>query len=213
MFTYLSSHKQSTNTRRINDTLITRYRKTQKDILYNRTWWYKNGELHRVDGPARIIYFENGQIDEEEWIKDGKSHRINDAPAYIKYFESGKIQQKSWYVDGKRHRNNDAPGYKDGKHYYHVDSPPIIKYFKNAFYGVMMWLRYGDFRIDAPAVINYFENGQIEKEEWWQNGKHYRIDAPGIVEYSENGTILNNVWYTKNGRLHSCEIGPIEKYI
>jgi len=54
---------------------------------------YKNGKLHREDGPA--IEREDGS---KEWRIDGKLHRL-DGPAY----EDGN-RYKSWWIDGKRHR-------------------------------------------------------------------------------------------------------------
>jgi hypothetical protein len=52
---------------------------------------YKNedGELHRIDGPARII---NGGI--KQWWINGKLHRL-DGPAIIDD-ESGRME---WYID------------------------------------------------------------------------------------------------------------------
>ena len=52
--------------------------------------WYKDGELHREDGPARI--HSNGT---KVWYKDGKLHR-EDGPAVIK-----KDGTKRWYLNGE----------------------------------------------------------------------------------------------------------------
>ena len=52
--------------------------------------WYKDGELHRLDGPA--VEFANGR---KEWWKDGKLHRL-DGPAY-----EGVDGTKAWFKDGK----------------------------------------------------------------------------------------------------------------
>ena len=41
--------------------------------------WYKNGELHRLDGPATVFVATGG----EEWYKNGLCHRLN-GPAIIK---------------------------------------------------------------------------------------------------------------------------------
>ncbi len=55
--------------------------------------WFKDGLLHRLDGPA-IIYPE-GNI---AWYKDGLYHRL-DGPAVV--WKSGT---KFWYQDGLLHR-------------------------------------------------------------------------------------------------------------
>lgn len=116
MFIHVSSHKQSTNVRRINILIINRRRKTQKIISYYESGhilliaWIKNGKHYRPGGaPASIEYFENGEIQTEEWFKNGKHYRHGGAPAVIRYFNSGQIQCKTWYKDGKFHRNDGAP--------------------------------------------------------------------------------------------------------
>ena len=57
-----------------------------------QTWW-KDGELHRTDGPA--IESSNGHC---EWWKDGKLHRL-DGPAIER--RNGSVE---WYVDHKHIR-------------------------------------------------------------------------------------------------------------
>ena len=57
--------------------------------------WYKNGELHREDGPA--IEFADGS---KAWYLNGKRHR-KDRPAIE--FADG---YKAWYLNGKRHRKD-----------------------------------------------------------------------------------------------------------
>ena len=160
MFIQLSSHKQSTNTRRIKISIINRRRKTQKEISYynngqiQRETWYRDGKYHRHgcapavihyfekdidfychDGDQAVItYYEDKQIESVEWINDGKVHRTGGAPAYIKYYRNGQIQYKAWCEHGKKHR------------------------------------------IYAPAVITYFENGTTNEKRWVEYGKNYRID-------------------------------------
>ncbi len=52
--------------------------------------WFKNGLLHRLDGPA--VEYANGT---KEWFKNGKRHR-EDGPA-LKFSDSIKY----WYLEGK----------------------------------------------------------------------------------------------------------------
>ena len=51
--------------------------------------WYKNGKLHRTDGPA--VIYENGT---QRWYQNNKLHRT-DGPAVI--FPDG---EKLWYLNG-----------------------------------------------------------------------------------------------------------------
>ena len=57
--------------------------------------WYKDGERHRLDGPA-AIWADGTQF----WYKDGRRHRI-DGPAVI--LTDGT---QRWYKDGRRHRTD-----------------------------------------------------------------------------------------------------------
>lgn len=56
-------------------------------------WYNEIGELHRIDGPAKIDL-----AGTEFWFNCGILHRI-DGPAVI--FKNGT---KMWYVDGVQHR-------------------------------------------------------------------------------------------------------------
>ena len=53
--------------------------------------WYKEGKLHRENGPA--VELERGQ---KEWWIEGKRHRT-DGPA--REYSNG---EKEWWVDGKK---------------------------------------------------------------------------------------------------------------
>lgn len=53
--------------------------------------WYKNGELHRLDGPAIEYSYRSG-----EWYQNGKLHR-EDGPAT----ESLDGIYTAWYKEGK----------------------------------------------------------------------------------------------------------------
>ncbi len=60
------------------------------------------GQLHREgDLPARIGYYESGEIQSEAWFSNGQKHRGNDRPAWINYDESGEIEHESWYLNSE----------------------------------------------------------------------------------------------------------------
>jgi hypothetical protein len=63
-------------------------------------FWFQNGEYHRLDGPA--IEYSNG---DKVWSKNGKKHRI-DGPAV----EFNDLEIIEWWVDGLKHRL-DGPAY------------------------------------------------------------------------------------------------------
>jgi hypothetical protein len=92
---------------------------------FGNKYWYKNGKLHRDDGPAMELV--NG---DKEWYKDGKCHR-NNGPAVE---EDG---DKFWYKNDELHRD-DGPAielsnggkfwYKNGKS--HRNDGPAVEYLE-----------------------------------------------------------------------------------
>lgn len=61
--------------------------------------YHKNGELHRKDGPAIIMYDIDDKIKEEYWYENGELHR-EDGPAVIKYREGVDNIEVIWYKNG-----------------------------------------------------------------------------------------------------------------
>src|SRR5438105_15551798 len=66
-----------------------------------RKAWYRDGQLHRDDGPA--IEDPSGR---KAWYRDGQLHR-DDGPAV-----EDPSGYKEWYRDGQRHRD-DGPAVED----------------------------------------------------------------------------------------------------
>ena len=57
---------------------------------------------------------------------------------------------------------------------------------------------------DLPAWIAYYTTGEIQYEEWWQNGEFHREnDLPAVIRY-KNGEIEYEGWYL-NGELIRSE--------
>ena len=164
-------------------------------IVDKDKFWYKDGDLHREDGPA--IEYSNGT---EEWYKDGKLHR-EDGPASVDADGS-----KSWYKDGKRHRD-DGPAIerKDGTLEWwkngelHRDDGPAIENVN----GTLEWHKDGVLhREDGPAIE--YANGD---KEWYTNGECHRDDdKPAYI--GANG---NKSWY-KNGNRHRDDDKPAIEY-
>ena len=58
--------------------------------------WLENGKLHRLDGPAWIEYRPDGSVESEKWWENGKRHRL-DGPAQIGYRPDGSVESEKWY--------------------------------------------------------------------------------------------------------------------
>lgn len=108
--------------------------------------WYKNGNLHRDNGPA--VEFANGY---KEWYKNGKLHR-EDGSA-IEYSDG----RKYWYINGKLHRDNGpAIEYTDGDKFWykngqlHRDDGPAIEYAD----GRKEWFKDGQKYVPTSNVSN-----------------------------------------------------------
>lgn len=66
-------------------------------------WKDRNKENHRLDGPAKIMYYSSGNLSLVVWYKHGKRHRL-DGPALIDYDEDGKtIYIQEYWINGRRY--------------------------------------------------------------------------------------------------------------
>ena len=90
-----------------------------------------NDKWHRTDGPARIFYHKNGNIQAEEYYMNGDRHRT-DGPAMIWYYDNGNIKSEEYYMNDKRHR---------------LDGPAVIKYSKSGRISREYWVN-GEHIID-----------------------------------------------------------------
>lgn len=106
--------------------------------------WYRNGELHREDGPAKTFF------NTREWHLNGKRHRL-DGPAIVNGLSV------RWYVKGRLHRE-DGPAMI----IFPVKRPWEKEY---SLPGKQWWVNGKRHREDGPAVIH-----QDGSEEWWLNG-------------------------------------------
>ena len=80
-----------------------------------KTVWYLNGKLHRIDGPA----FEHANGD-KSWYLNGKLHRKG-GPA-IEY----KNGDKFWYLNGECHRiDGPAIEWADGDKWWYLNGKEV----------------------------------------------------------------------------------------
>jgi len=149
--------------------------------------WYRNGQLHREDGPAvvesdgtGIRWFRNGELhredgpafidpkDGERWYRNGQLHR-EDGPAVV----SDTIGER-WYQNGQLHRE-DGPARQGG------------------ITGDTGWFQNGEpHREDGPAIIH--RDGTTE---WFRDGVRHRDLSDGPAYEGADGA---QVWF-QEGRL------------
>ena len=161
------------------------------DIILKETYKKPNGLLHREDGPAVIVYYENGNIKSEEYYIDGERHR-EDGPTQISYYSDGLISEVSYFLNGIRHRDQ-APAiqtfYNNGK------KSSELYYINNRLH-----------REDGPAIAYWYEDGSLNSEEYHINGLLHRENAPAKIRYLLNGR-YEYVKYYINGQVYR-ENGP-----
>jgi hypothetical protein len=126
-------------------------------------YWYKDGQLHRDDGPA--VEQDNGT---KRWYKHGKKHR-DDGPAVI--WPDGS---KLWYQDGKPHRD-DGPAWE-------IKKNREERWYKH---GVMHRDGGPAFTKDYGFHEEWYQNGKLHREDgpafkagsgwerWYLNGKEW----------------------------------------
>jgi hypothetical protein len=155
----------------------------------NYNEWYMNGLLHRVNGPAiMIVDVRTREYIERSWYQNGKLHRL-DGPAIV------TLTKQEWYQNGQLHRlDGPAIELSDGTKMWFVnnqkhrtDGPAEIDCF-----GIEMWYQNDVLhRTDGPAII--YPDGS---EEWYQNGLRHRVDGPAVImngkeKWYQNDILIN----------------------
>jgi len=145
--------------------------------VWGDKWWYKDGKLHREDGPA--IERANG---DKSWCLSGVRHRV-DGPA-----EESSGGHKIWYINGKCHREHGpAVEHADGTKEWYID-------------GLLH-------REDGPAIERangskeWYLNGKRHREDG-----HAVQGCDGTIWWHVNGRLRHSVecddgpkWWYING--------------
>jgi len=132
--------------------------------MLQRTWHNASGDLHREDGPARIIYFSKSDdlldIRMEEWAINGELHRAR-APAVTMYDNNGDVNLQEFWKHGKLDRF----------------SGPAVKLYREAKLTKELWYRHGVLHreYDPAVIVRGDTPGKYEKAEYWINGKFTRL--------------------------------------
>ncbi|NMW59829.1 hypothetical protein HHJ81_01720 [Mobiluncus mulieris] len=67
--------------------------------LWRKEYRNKNGELHRTDGPALVVWHPNNQVWLHKYYFHGNLHREG-GPAIIEYDENGSLERSEYYRHG-----------------------------------------------------------------------------------------------------------------
>lgn len=187
-----------------------------RNITANTSYeeWRKDSKLHRIGGPAKVEWHNNGKLAKEVWYQEGKPHRIN-AAAIVEWHKNGKLANEVWYQDGKLHRdgnpasaswyNNGKPAregwYQDGKQH-RINAAAIVGWHENGKLAEEIWYQNGKLhRLDGPAVASWHDNGKSASKKWYQNNKCHRLDGAAKIYWYDNGICIREEWY-QNDKLH-----------
>jgi hypothetical protein len=133
--------------------------------------YFKNGVLHREDGPAKIC--SDGT---EEWYLNGIRHREG-GPAIV--WRDGS---REWFLNGLRHRedgparvwNNSEEWWENGKLHREGGPAEIVRF---SVYFAEIWYKHGKpHKKDGPAYINSYG-----EKRWLVNGMLHREDGPAVL--------------------------------
>jgi antitoxin component YwqK of YwqJK toxin-antitoxin module len=184
--------------------------------------YYKDStkqKLHREDGPAKIEYYRNGNIEHEEYYKDGVLHR-EDGPVQTSYYEMGSDRKQS-----ERYLIRDSEGeiiddifiayYSNGNVEYESHSKGNNDHRENG--PARIWYREDGskecekyfiedklHREDGPASTQYYENGSKECEKYFIEDKLHREDGPAVIWYDEDG-VKQDIEYYIDGEKYNAE--------
>lgn len=128
--------------------------------------YYRNGKLHREDGPAYVIPHLA-----EEYYRDGKLHR-EDGPASAWDYEDGEPSRR-WALDGQLHRedgpalvvNEEIEAWCSHGKLHREDGPAIVVPEGKTLHAKE--LEEADLAsIEGPAELYFLDGKQLSESEW-----------------------------------------------
>ena len=182
--------------------------------------WLLDNNLHRIDGPAEIRYYKNGNIYYEIYYVEGEKCRLDDGPIEIYYFENGECHFENYYsqnvfVNILYYDNGmiQSVSYfkikNKTKKYHSEDGPALILYSRDGNIIYECYYTNGAIhREDGPCIIEYFDNGRIKLKQYYIDCKLHREDGPAVTEYYVDGSISCEKYYLNDVIHHEQENGP-----
>jgi uncharacterized protein len=78
------------------------YRSAEEGGAVTEEWYYWDGRVHRLDGPAKILNHHIGpKLRHEVYYRHGRIHRDpHEGPAWIEYDEDGNVHSQGYFANG-----------------------------------------------------------------------------------------------------------------
>ena len=146
-------------------------------------WHDITGAIHNTYGPAEVKVYHSGAIRSYTWKTHGLVHREDDLPARMFYYQDGNIERLEWFLDGRQHRDrgpavivfdtNDNVSCLEWRssNLLHRTDGPALTSIHDGYIEVEEWYNRGLLHRDGdpqtgdsrPAVINYKDNKVVAK--------------------------------------------------
>lgn len=180
---------------------------------FHTTRHYRDGKLHRDDGPA--VYNRHTL----RWYKNGEKHREGDLPAVIHADDIYDLGEREWCLNGETYKRHDR---LDGReNYWPITETPAQTELQEPLakgdcvivdeYGTVSHYRDGELHSDdGPARYNqyslqWFQHGKKHRDhnlpaviiaetmddlgyrEWWQHGEKHREEGQAVIRTDNLG--------------------------
>ncbi len=150
--------------------------------------------------------YSNGKVFSERWYKNGKLHR-DDGPAYNEWRENGKKKVEAWFTKGVAYRGKTTTEFDLRQvAIIEYDANEMVRKktfcYKSGIIYLERWYKNGkDYRADGgPTQTWYWENGNKQREDWPADGDRYQNgEEPAKIYYNQNGQKQREKFFDKTG--------------
>ena len=152
------------------------------DFGLTMIWRDNDMKYHKDDGPAVVKIFHCGAIRSGTWMRHGQIHRDGDWPARMFFYQNGNIDRLEWYRDDQQHREigpavitYDIEGniicmeWRRCNDLHRLDGPASVV-FNNGMVESESWYLRGLLHRDDGAAQIYYRNGEIIQQRYYHFG-------------------------------------------
>lgn len=159
----------------INDTSYYEFDKDKRTEIW---MWFKNNQLHRLNGPAKIIKTFEGKIKTEEWFVNGKHEKEGGPPSDTKLFDGffmfGEKYRYTSFQEWNFPRKNASGKWLPRYIFFKKDKP------------LLYWWNTDEIQDGEYNVIAYYENGNVLFQALTAiDGSPENVDEFGRLELEE----------------------------
>ena len=177
-------------------------------------WKNQYDQYDRLDGPAKIIYDQNGNKSEVYYYSNGVLHRDYGLPAIVKYVDGHPVyaewryngilfnptgQESLIYVDNLN--NAHFEWYNQDSRLSRENDPAVVVIDKDGKMIEQIWIKNSQYhRRNGPAKITYDPVDGTTLEQYFVNGflDRNQAEGPAIIKYDSTGNKVLMIWAKKD---------------